>query len=391
MYTCCVFFSATVIANFFEELIIIRLIRIYALSFIITGLSAVHQAFLIKNMKFRSLTIINIPGPIIGMLVGIGAAANSMGVWSIILMYLTSQFITSILLWLKSKWRPSLEFSLGRMLIHFNYGYKLLISGTLNIVFNNIYNVIIGKNYSPFMLGNFERATNFNQYPVSIITSIIDKVTFPLLANMPRYSPEVTTIYRKLIRISFFVVTPLMFLLAGVSDILFALVLGKKWLMAAKYFQILCLGSILYPVHNFNLNVLKIYGRSDLYLKLEVAKKLMIVLALFFAFPFGILALVWGQVIVSIISVWVNGWYSKKFISYGIKDQLTDLSPILFCGIIMYCYIQYIVPGALLDSGWTSLFITAISGGVVFIFMSRIFCKELLLYSLGTVKSYMRH
>lgn len=316
---------APLIAAFYSQPILIAVIRIYCLSFIVSAFTAVQMAVKIREMKFKALTLINIPGTIVGIFVGIILGASGYGVWSIVWMYLATQISQSITLWLASNWRPTFIFSLDKLKIHFHFGYKLMLSGLLNTTFENIYNVIIGRFYNVRILGYYERAYLFNQYPVTTLTSIITKVTYPMLSAIQNEKQKIAFVYRNILQLTFFISAPLMLGAAAIAKPLFAIVLGKEWLPAVPFFQILCFSSILYPIHAFNLNILKVFGRSDLFLKLEVFKKVIIGIAVWISFYFGIYALIWSSVVTSFVALIINTYYTSPMINYSVKEQIRDM------------------------------------------------------------------
>jgi O-antigen/teichoic acid export membrane protein len=335
--------SSTYIADFFNQPAIAGLLKIYCLSFFITGFSSVQQAILIKNMQFKKLMILNIPGTIVGICTGVVLALHEFGVLSIIYMYLITQIILSILLWIFSDWRPQLQFSITKMSTHLNFGYKLMLSSLLDTIFQYIYNIVIGKYFSLKNLGYYERAHTFNQYPVTNITNIISRVTYPLLANMQDDNERVTEVYKNLLQFSFFIIAPIMLGAAAVATPVFLLILGKEWLPAVPYFQILCLASMLYPLHAFNVNVLKVYGRSDLFLKSELIKKVIIVLSVIVFFKFGIYGLLWSNVFTSVIALILNTYFSSLLINYPSNKQISDLFPSLVLALTTGLVMLFIV------------------------------------------------
>lgn len=322
-----VFLFAPLIARFYQQPVLVSIVRIYCLSFIVSAFASVQIAILQKNMRFRILMLCNIPGNLIGIATGVVLGFKGFGVWSIVWMYLTTQVFQSIMLWIFSNWKPSFEFSLKTALTHFRFGYKLTLSALLNTIFENVYNVVIGKFYSVKTLGYYERAYLFNQYPVTALSSIITKVTYPILANIQDDKPRVANVYKKVLKITFFLSAPAMLGAAAIARPLFLLVLGPQWLPAVPYFQIICFASMFYPIQAFNLNVLKVYGRSDLFLKLEIIKKVTISLGVLIAIQFGVYALVWSSVVTSCIALFINTSYSSKMISYSIKQQMWDMIP----------------------------------------------------------------
>ena len=338
-----VYFIAPLVSVFFEQPILVELIRIYGLIFIFVGLSAIHLAILTKEMNFAKITKISIPGIIIGVSVGLYLGYNDYGVWSIVWMYLTSELIKTILLWVFSNWKPKLIFSKVKFKYHYTFGWKLMLSSIISIVFKNIYNLLIGKYYSASTLGYFERSKQFSEYPSSTLTGVIDKVTFPMLSEVKNEPLRLESIYKKLIRVSFYFISPIMLGLAAIAKPLFSIILGEEWMPAVIFFQIICFGKMLYPIHAFNLNILKTFGRSDLFLKLELIKKIIVSFTILIAFQFGILGLVWSSVFTSFASLGVNMYYSSRLINYKVKSQISDLIPILFQSMITSLLMYYII------------------------------------------------
>lgn len=329
-----IYFAAPFIANFFGHDILIEVIRLYCLIFLIIAFSAVQLAILTKEMNFRKITIINLPSTVIGVTVGLYLGYNGYGVWSIVWMHLTTNGVKSILLWLTSNWKLRLIFSKTKFKYHYSFGYKLMLSGLLNTIFRNIYNILIGKYFSAQTLGFYERSKQFSEYPSTTLSGIIGKVSYPMLSKMQDEPKRLEEVYRKLIRVSFFVIAPLMLGSAAVAKPLFLFALGKEWLPAVLFFQILSLAMMLYPIHAFNLNILQVYGRSDLFLKLEIIKKFIIIVSVTVAFQFGVIGLVWSSVFTSFAALGVNMYYSSKLINYPIAQQIKDLSQTLILALL---------------------------------------------------------
>jgi len=342
-----IFFSAPYVSTFFNQPLLTFLIRIYCLSFILSAFSSIQIAILIRNLQFKKLMILNIPGTIIGLIASFFLAYNNFGVWSIITMYLSTQFFYVVILWIKSDWKPTLEFSIEKFKFHFFYGYKLMLASVLDTLFKNVYNVIIGKFYSIQLLGYFDRAQSLNEYPVSVTIGIINKVSYPILSKMQNDKFKIADLYKKLMQTTFFVTTPLIFAVIIIAKPLFLLVLGEEWVIASEFFQILCLASIFYPIHAFNIIVLKIYGRTDLYLLIEIIKKIIIILSIIALFSFGIYGLLLSSLITSILALIVNTFYSSRLINYSLKAQFFDMIPVIFISIIMaflmFVTLQYLV------------------------------------------------
>ena len=330
------FLGAPYIAIFYQEQALKIIVRVYGLLVIINAFSAVQIAILTRSMNFKNLMILNLPGILIGAIVGISLAFHGWQVWSLIYMHLLTQTIYSLLLWMRSEWKPSLYFSKKSLYTHFSFGYKLMLSGLLNTVFDNLYNVLIGKFFSVTSLGYFERARKFNLYPVTILTSIIGKVTYPLLSEIQGERERLGSIYRQLLQFIFFTVAPVMILLSIVAKPLFLLLLGEQWNEAGEMFAILCLSASLYPLHIFNLNLLKVEGRSDLFLRLEIIKKVITLAVVLVSFSFGIKGLVWGMVVTSVLALMVNTYYTNQLIKYSLSNQLYDMRYTIIALFMMY-------------------------------------------------------
>ncbi len=378
------FYSAPYIALFYEQEVLISIIRVYCLIFIVSAFSAVQLAILNKEMRFKRMMLLNAPSIIIGVSVGLFLGYNNYGVWSIITMYMTSQIVLSVLLWITGSWKPSLNFSKEKLKYHYNFGYKIMLSGLLDVVFKNSYQIIIGKFFPVQTLGHYERAKRFTEYPSKIITDIVGKVTYPMLAQLQDDTPRLSIIYRRLLRMAFFIIAPLMLGLAAMAEPLFDLVLGPEWVAAVPYFQVLSLAAMLYPIHAFNVNVLKVYGRSDLFLKLELFKKSFLTLALIIGFQFGVIGLVWSGVFTSVISLAINTYYSSKLIDYSTKRQFLDMLPILILAGLTFLLMYYSL--YLLIDYSNIIQITFVSLiGITFYILIHSFFKASPLYDLVTI------
>lgn len=328
-----IYFLAPFIAEFYGQIILIEILRIYCLSFIISALSAVQLARLTKIMDFKTQTIIAVPSAIIGGIVGVTMALLGFGVWSLVWSSIIATSVNSIQLWIYSKWTPDVSFNYKKFKIHFNYGYKLTLSELLDKIFNNIFLIVIGKYFSPAQVGFYTRAETMKQLPVSNLSNALNRVTFPLFVSIQNDEVRLKRVYKKLMQMVVFVITPVLIILAVLAEPTFRFLFTEKWLPAVPYFQILCITGILFPLHSYNLTILNVKGRSDLFLKLEVFKKILIVITLLVTIPLGIIAMLYGQVVISIIAFFINAHYTGKFINYTALQQLKDVFPILFLSI----------------------------------------------------------
>lgn len=330
-----IFFSSPYIAIFYDQMELLNILRVYCLSFIVSAFSAVQLARLTRNLDFKTQTVIALPSAIVGGGLGIFLALEGYGVWSLVWSSLLSSIMNAIQLWIYSKWKPDLNFSVKKFKIHFNYGYKLTLSELLDRIFNNIFIIVIGKYFLPAQVGFYTRAESMKQFPVNNLTNALDRVTFPLFVAIQNDEVKLKSVYMKLIKIVVFVLTPVLTVLAVLAEPTFSLLFTDKWLPAVPYFQILCVTGVLLPLHSYNLNILNVKGRSDLFLKIEVFKKILILITLMVTIPLGIIAMLMGQVIISILAFFINAQYTVKFINYSAYQQLKDVAPTFLLSFIV--------------------------------------------------------
>lgn len=386
---------APIIANFFNQTILINIIRFYSIVFLLTSFSSVQMTILIKNMQFKKIAVLNVPSVILGLGVGIFMAVKNYGVWSIISMYLVTQLVLSLGLWLSSDWKPKFIFSKDRFLYHFNYGYKLLLANFLSGTTTNIYNAVTGKFYTLSTTGNFERAFTLNNYPLMILTQIIGKVTFPLLSKIQSDKEYLKEIFIKLVRFTFFVSAPLMIILSGSAKPLILTLLGEKWNEAIPIFQILCLGGIFYTLQALNVNTIKIYGRTDYILKGEIFLKIIMIILSGSALLLGFKAFMWSIVFNSFLTLLVNMFYCGKVIEITVKQQLISMFPVFLIAIATFGVIQlelYYFENHTNLSEIFKLIFSVLTGISSYLLLSYLFKMPALLESVKFIKekSYLK-
>lgn len=335
-----IFFTAPLISRFYEVEILTPVIRVYSIIIFINAFVGVQSTRFVKNMDFKTLFKIRLPSLIIGGIVGVWMAWKGFGIWALVFYPIVQSTISTIQFWLYSKWRPSFLFDKEKYKFHFNYGYKLTLSDVLNTIFKNIYTIVIGKLFSPVQLGYYNRADTLKQLPVSNLSAALNQVTFPLFAKINNDDAKLKEVYQRLMCVVIFVIAPVLCLMIIVAEPMIRFLLTEKWLPAVPYFQVLAVAGILYPIHSYNLNVLKVKGRSDIFLKLEIWKKLLIVVILITSTQFGIMGIVWGQVASSVLAFFINTYYSGKILNYGSFQQIADLLPtvILSGGVALIVY-----------------------------------------------------
>jgi len=331
----CLYFSAPFIALFFKQKILTEIIRLYTLSFIINAFAGVQTARLTKAMDFKTQMAVQIPSLILGAALGIILAYKGYGVWSLVWMNLAQSALSAIQLWFYSGWRPDFSFDKARFRYHFGFGYKLMLSGLLDTIFSNIYNIVIGKFFSVAQLGFYTRALSVRQLPVQNISTALNKVTFPLFSGIQRDDARLKSVYKRLMQQVLFWVSAILVCLFVIAEPFFRVLFTEKWLPAVPYFQLLCVGGIMYPLQSYNLNILHVKGRSDLFLRLEIIKKTIVVIGIACAIPFGIYGLLYFQILSSFIAYFINSWYSGRMINYPLKEQIADILPIFTIAIMV--------------------------------------------------------
>lgn len=318
------FLLAPLIANFYNQEILKEILRVYAISFVIRSLVAVHVAKLTKEMNFKTQMKLQVPSTIVGAIVGVSMAYLGYGVWSLVWLNLTQTILFTIQNWVFIKWRPSFIFNRRRFRYHFNFGYKMTVSGILDTIYNDAYNIVIGKFFSPTTVGFYSQAETLRLFPVRQLSTVMGKVTYPLFSSL-KNDEQLKSAYRLSMRLILFVVVPMMLLLIVLAKELFLLLFGEKWLPSVPYFQILAIASIFRPIGIYNLNILKVKGKSELFLRLEILKKIIGVLAIVVTLPFGILPLIYSLSLTSVLFAFLNALYSGRIINYPISEQVRDV------------------------------------------------------------------
>lgn len=358
------FISATAISNFFNEPELKPLVQILGLVLIIDAFTIIQRTILTKHINFRLQAKISVIASIISGIIGLSMAYTGFGVWSLVAKQLSQQTTNSVLLWLWNKWRPMLKFSKKSFISLFSFGYKLLISGLLDTFYRNLYILIIGKFFSAQELGYFTRANQFQELPSTNINGIISRVTFPVLAEMQDDKIKLKEGYKKIIKSTMLITFFLMLGLAAIAEPMILSLIGDKWYSSVIYLQLLCFVGMMYPLHALNLNILNVHGRSDLFLKLEIVKKIMAVPVIIIGIFWGIKIMIAGMILNSFIAYYINSYWSGKFIDYPITEQLADILPsfllALINGIIVFA-LSVILP----FGHFPTLFIQLIAGGVL--------------------------
>lgn len=336
------FFTAPLIAAFYQKAILVDLVRVLGLILIINAFSLVQSAKLNKALRFKTQFKLQLPSLIISAGISIWMAYNHFGVWSLVAKDLIYAFLATIQLWWYGKWIPSFIFDKEKFRYHFNFGYKLSLTQVINTSFDNLYNVVIGKYFSAAQLGYFTRARSLEQLPTGFFYNAFNRVFYPLLAKISDDDAQLKHYYSQLMRIIVFVVTPTLVYLGVIAEPLFRWLLTEKWLPAVPYFQILLISGIFYPIHKYNLNICYLKGRSDLVLRLSMLHNSLLLVGALSAIWLGIYGLLYSLVIVTILITIINSFVSGRLISYDLKSQFLDLLPILLLNTLLGLTIYFL-------------------------------------------------
>ncbi len=319
--------AAPAISVFFKEPVLLAVIRIIGWVLIINALAIIPRTQFVRNVDFKTQTKVSLISSISSGVIGIGMALGGMGVWSLVGQQLSRQFLNTLFLWVYSKWHPVWEFSTESFKELFGFGSKLLLSGLLNTIYKNIYYIVIGRFYTSAQLGQYTRAEQFNMIFSSNLTSVVQRVSYPVLSSIQEEPERLREAYRKVIKITMLITFACMLGLAAVAKPLILILIGEKWLPAVYFLQIICFSGMLYPLHAINLNILQVKGRSDLFLKLEIIKKIIAVGPIVVGIIYGIECMLWGGVLISFIAYFLNSYYSANLINYPTSEQIKDILP----------------------------------------------------------------
>lgn len=365
------FVCAPLISKFYNEPILTPITRAIGLSVIFNSLSVVQRALLTVNLDFKTQAKASLVGALISGSIGIYMAYVGLGVWAIVWQQISNIAIITLLLWILSRWKPIWGYSWKSFKDLFGFGSKLLASGLLDTIYNNLYLIVIGKVFKASDLGYYTRATQFTAFTSSNLTGIFQRVTYPVLCTIQNDNNRLTDIYRKLLKTSAFIIFPLMMGLAAVAKPMIISFLTEKWLFSALLIQFLCFSQMWYPIHAINLNLLQVKGRSDLFLKLEIIKKILGVTTLCLTLPLGLIPMCIGMILNSIIALIINTHYTGKLIHLGFFKQMRDLLPTLLISMLMGMAVYLTVTYIPMKS-WLALFVGIIEGIILYIAMANI-------------------
>lgn len=365
-----IYLCAPFIATFFNREELIPLTRVASISMVVIALSLVQQTRLIKRIDFKTQTKITFTAAILSGVVGIAMAALGFGVWALVAQGLVGTSTRTILYYFFNHWVPKFRFSVTSFKDLFGFGWKMMVSGVLDSVWKELYQVVVGKFYSPATLGQYTRAKGFSRMFSSNLTNVIQRVTYPVLSDIQDDKERMKSAYRRIIKTTLFITAICMFFLGAISEPFIYCLIGPKWHEASTYLPLICITGSLYPLHAINLNMLKVQGRSDLFLGLEIIKKIISIVPLSVGAFIGIKPMLYVNILTSIISYFLNSHYSGKFLNYSSWMQLRDIAPGYCIAIITALSVYFLK--YLPVNYWIVLSLQLLIGSFVFFFICKI-------------------
>ena len=381
------FLSAPVIARFYELPELTAIIRVLGLTLIIFSLKSVQQAYVSRNMLFKKFFFATLGGTIGAAVIGIVLAYSGFGVWALVAQHIFNMLVDTVILWFMVKWRPKAVFSWKRLKALLSFGWKILVSGLIDTVYNDIRQLIIGKMYTKSDLAYYNQGQKYTYTIVTNINSSIDSVLFPTMSNAQDDVAAVKSMTQRAIKVSTYLMMPMMMGIAVCAEPIVRILLTAKWLPCVPYMRIFCFTYAFYPIHTANLNAIKAVGRSDLFLKLEVIKKVVGAAALLCTIWFGPFAIACSLLVTTVLSQIINSWPNKKLLDYKYTDQLKDMLPQIGLSVLMGAIVFCVTFLKLSD--FVTLLIQIPLGIIIYFGGSKIFHVDSFEYIIGVAKNYL--
>lgn len=352
------------IARFFERPQLVELVRVMGVILLLQAFSIVHNTILTKKIDFKTKTKASVVSAIVSGVIGIAMAFTGFGVWSLVAQQLSRQLIYSILLWIFNKWWPKIKLNIDSFKYMWGFGWKLLVSGLLDNVWKELYQVVVGKFYTPTALGQYTRSRQYASLFSSNLTVIVQRVTYPVLAEIQNDQERMLNGYRRIIKTSMFITAILMLSMGAIAEPLIYCLIGPQWHQAATFLPLICISMSLYPLHAINLNMLQVQGRTDIFLYLEVIKKVLAIGPICLGIFISIYWMLIGSIITGVIAFFLNSYYTGKKLGYSSWMQLKDVAPsygVAFLIAISVFFLKYLP-----ISNWLVLPSQVLLGALVF-------------------------
>lgn len=383
-----IYLTAPFIASFYNNEAIAKYVRVISVTVLISGVKNVQQAYVSRKMLFRKFFFSTVGGTVVAGVIGVALARGGYGIWALVFQQVVRNLIDTIILWVTVKWRPLWAFSLERLEGLFDYGWKLLVSSLFDSVYGSLRQLIIGKLYTSDDLADYDQGTRIPSLIVTNVNASIDSVLLPAMSRVQDKAEEVKKMVKRSIKTSAFVMAPMMIGLAFVGDLLVKVVLTDKWLGMVPFMRVYCIIYIFYPIHTANLNAMKAMGRSDLFLKLEIIKKVAGLIVLIISVHYGVMAMAYSLLLTSVINQVVNSWPNKHLINYGYVEQVKDILPSILLALFMGLCVMQLRRFNLGDS--LTLVIQIIGGGLIYIAGSFLLKSDSLLYLTSILNQFIR-
>jgi len=365
-----IFFISPYIETFYQVKGLSYISRIAFLTIPLNSTALVQYTILQKKLNFKLISKISIFSVIISALVGVILAYLMKNAWALVIQNLTYSSIRILLLWILSRWRPIATFSFQSLKEMLPLSMSLLAYSLLSTITNNIYGLIIGKSFSTKELGLYSQAEKLEKIPSESFTDVINKVTYPILSKLQDSDKKIKDGYRKIIKITFFFLAPLLIFLSAEANIIFSIILPPEWAKASIYFSLLCWVGVMFPLHKINLNILIVKGQGKINLTLEIIRKSFMILILFCTINFGIIYILLGYIFYSFIALFLNMYYCGKLINLSIREQFSDILPTLVLSLFFFP-IKYAI-STLTSNPIIHLFLASATSLILYILISYI-------------------
>ncbi|MBQ9102608.1 MAG: lipopolysaccharide biosynthesis protein [Treponema sp.] len=365
------FFVSPLIADFYKRQELTAVIRVLGITILISGVKNIQQSYVSKTLQFKKFFFATLVGTVIAAIVGVWMAYHGFGVWALVAQQITNLSIDTILLWITVKWYPNFVFSFERLKGLFSFGWKLLVSALIDTTYNNLRQLIIGKKYTSEDLAFYNKGNLFPFAIVSNVDNAINNVLLPVMSQEQDDKAKVKQMTRRAIKTSTYCISPLLMGLAACAPAVVHILLTDKWLPCIPYLRIFCITYMFWPVHTTNLTAISSLGRSDLFLKLEIIKKIMGLTILVSTMWFGVMIMAYSLLLMDVLGQIINSWPNKRLINYSYLEQLKDILPGIGTAVVMGLLVSLI--NYLSIAEWLKLLIQIPAGILIFISLSKIF------------------
>ena len=379
-----IFFLAPYLAEFYHMPLVCPVVRVMGVRIVIASFNSIQRAYVSRTLQFKKFFWSTIFGTVISAIIGIVMAYQGYGVWALVGQYLTNTAIDTVVLFITVKWHPKIMFSFQRLKTLISYGWKVLVGSLIDALYEDFRSLYIGKLYSAQDLAFYTRGRQFSNLIVSNVNSAIMSVLFPVMSKKQDNRVELKAMTRRSIKISSYVMMPILFGLAAVAEPLVRLVLTDKWIPCVAFFQVLCFYFALMPIQTANLQAIYAMGRSDIALKLNIIKKTVGFLIILFSARISVLAMAYGGILIGIVASMVNAYPNKNLLGYGYREQIKDIIPHVFMSGVMSVFV--IAISFLKIPVMLTLIIQVIVGALIYIILSKLFKVDSFEYILNIVK-----